>query len=435
MAVSIKSQKVGLQMATEEHTILVNKGFTEDFMNSYEDILNFVEEENIKFIRLAFFDVFGKQKNIAIMPDELKRAFTEGITFDASSIDGFGSEVRSDLFLRPDPTTMSIVPWRPLDGRVAKMFCDIEYPDGRIYEKDPRYILKQAVRKAAEFGIRVNFGAEVEFYIFKRDENGDKTRIPQDDASYMDIAPADHGENIRRDISFALVDMGIRPEASHHEMGPGQNEVDFRYSDALTAADNTATFKWVVKSIANSDGVWADFSPKPLADQPGNGMHINFSVESQDGLDHSPAFMAGIMDHIREITLFLNPIRESYERLGEMKAPAYVSWSEQNRSQLIRIPATRSGIKRMELRSPDPMCNPYLAYALLIYAGLDGIERKLQPMQPLDINLFQASPEVIDTLKRLPQSFAEAVQLAESSEFVKRVLPEDYLRSYAEQAL
>ncbi len=399
-------------------------------MNSYEEILGFVEEENVKFIRLAFFDVYGVQKNIAIMPDELKRAFTEGVSFDASSISGFGEEERSDLFLRPDPTTMSIIPWRPIDGRVARMFCDIEYPNGKLFERDSRYILKKAVEKAREKGISVNFGAEVEFYIFKLDENGNKTYIPQDNAGYMDIAPEDNGENIRRDISFALVEMGIRPEASHHECGPGQNEVDFRYSDAMTAADNTSTFKWVVKSIANSDGFWADFSPKPLADQAGNGMHINISVDAEDGQDHTDAFMAGILQHVQEMTLFLNPVRESYERLGDMKAPGYVSWSEQNRSQLIRIPASHSGRRRIELRSPDPMTNPYLAYALLIYAGLDGIEKQLKPAPALDINLFHAKPEVTEQLKRLPQSLDEAIQYAEGSDFIKAVLPENYLKSY-----
>ena len=405
--------------------------FEVEKMNSYEDVLEFVEEENVKFIRLAFFDVFGVQKNIAIMPDELKRAFTEGVSIDASSIAGFGAEVHSDLFLRPDPTTLSIVPWRPIDGRVAKMYCDIEYPDGTLFKRDSRWFLKQAVRQAEDKGFSINFGTEVEFYIFKLDDAGNKTMIPQDNASYMDIAPEDHGENIRRDISFALVDMGIRPEASHHEMGPGQNEVDFRYADPLTAADNASIFKWVVKSVAASDGVWADFSPKPLPNKPGNGMHINISVEARDGKDYTEAFMAGIMEHIREITLFLNPKRESYERLGDMKAPKYVSWSEQNRSQLIRIPATRSKLRRIELRSPDPMANPYLAFALLIYAGLDGIERGLKPMEPLDVNLFKADSTITDKLKRLPQSIDEAIAYAAGSDFVKELLPEGYLEAYS----
>ena len=409
--------------------------FEVEKMNSYEDVLEFVEEENVKFIRLAFFDVFGVQKNIAIMPDELKRAFTEGVSIDASSVAGFGAEVHSDLFLRPDPTTLSIVPWRPIDGRVAKMYCDIEYPDGTLFKRDSRWFLKQAVRQAEEKGFSINFGTEVEFYIFKLDDAGNKTMIPQDNASYMDIAPEDHGENIRRDISFALVDMGIRPEASHHEMGPGQNEVDFRYADPLVAADNASTFKCVVKSIANSDGVWADFSPKPIPNKPGNGMHINISVEASDGKDYTDQFMAGILEHIREISLFLNPTRESYERLGDMKAPKFVSWSEQNRSQLIRIPATRSKLRRIELRSPDPTANPYLAFTLLIYAGIDGIDRQLQPMEPLDVNLFKADTTITDGLRRLPQSLDEAIAYAKGSDFVKMLLPEGYLAAYSGEEL
>lgn len=404
-------------------------------MQSFEDIFDYVEEENIKFIRLAFFDIFGDQKNVAIMPDELKKAFTEGVSFDASSIRGFNGEVHSDLFLRPDPTTMSIVPWRPIDGRVARMFCDIEYPDGRIFEKDVRYMLKEAVRTAREKGVSVNFGTEMEFYIFKLDEYGNRTKVPQDNATYMDVAPYDHGENIRRDISFALVDMGIHPEASHHEIGPGQNEVDFRYSDALTAADNASTFKWVVRSVAAADGVWADFTPKPLAGKPGNGMHINISIDSRDGKDLTDAFMAGILEHIREITLFLNPMEGSYERLGEMKAPKYVSWSEQNRSQLIRIPAVRSGKKRLELRSPDPMANPYLAFTLLIYAGLDGIEKALKPMDSVDCNLYTADKSTVASLEKLPESKEEAVKLAEQSAFVRKYLPAEFIDSYRVQPL
>ena len=402
-----------------------------DNMNSYEDILRFVEEENVKFIRLAFFDVYGVQKNIAVMPDELKRAFTEGVSIDASSVDGFDAEVRSDLFLRPDPTTMAIVPWRPIDGRVARMFCDIEYPDGTPFDKDARRNLRLTVEKAAKEGIHVNFGTEMEFYIFQMDENGQRTMIPQDTAGYMDIAPEDHGENIRRDISFALVDMGIHPEASHHEMGPGQNEVDFRYADPMTAADNASTFKWVVRSVAISDGLWADFSPKPIADKPGNGMHINMSVESDDGKDYTESFMAGILEHVEEMTLFLNPVEASYHRLGDMKAPRYISWSEQNRSQLIRIPATHSKLKRIELRSPDAMTNPYLAFDLLIQAGLDGIHRNLKPMKPLDVNLYKADRSITDTLRRIPDSFDEAVNAARQSDFIRQAVPEGYIEEYS----
>jgi len=402
-------------------------------MKTNEDVMELMEEENVKFIRLAFFDVFGNQKNIAIMPGELPRALKYGISIDASAIHGFSTEEKSDLFLKPDVSTVSIVPWRPVDGRVVRMFCDIRYPDGRPYEKDTRYMLKQAVKAAAEKKVRVNFGPELEFYVFRKDENGNRTTEPIDHAGYMDCEPMDRGDNIRREICFTLIDMGITPEASHHEQGPGQNEIDFRYSDAMTTADNTSTFKWAVRSICESNGLSADFSPKPLKDAPGNGMHINMSVEWEDGVDRSPAFMAGIMKYIRDITLFLDPREESYSRLGRQKAPEYVSWSEQNRSQLIRIPASEEERRRIELRSPDPSCNPYLAYTLLIYAGLSGMEENLEPAPSLDMNLFTADAAVTDGLARLPETLQAAAAVAERSEFVRKYVPEDIVRLYGKR--
>ena len=402
-------------------------------MKTNEDVMELMEEENVKFIRLAFFDVFGNQKNIAIMPGELPRALKYGISIDASAIHGFSTEEKSDLFLKPDVSTVSIVPWRPVDGRVVRMFCDICYPDGRPYEKDTRYMLKQAVKAAAEKKVSVNFGPELEFYVFRKDENGNRTTEPIDHAGYMDCEPMDRGDNIRREICFTLIDMGITPEASHHEQGPGQNEIDFRYSDAMTTADNTSTFKWAVRSICESNGLSADFSPKPLKDAPGNGMHINMSVECEDGVDRSPAFMAGIMKYIRDITLFLDPREESYSRLGRQKAPEYVSWSEQNRSQLIRIPASEEERRRIELRSPDPSCNPYLAYTLLIYAGLSGMEENLEPAPSLDMNLFTADAAVTDGLARLPETLQAAAAVAERSEFVRKYVPEDIVRLYGKR--
>lgn len=399
-------------------------------METYEEVMEYITEENVQFIRLAFFDVFGRQKNIAIMPGELKKAFTRGVTFDAAEIAGFGGEVRSDLFLRPDPTTFTIVPWRPLDAGVCMMFCDIYYPDGRLYERDTRYILKQAVSEARKRGISVDFGPEMEFYVFRLDENGERTDRPVDNAGYMDVGPEDGGENLRRDICFTLQDMGITPEASHHEAGPGQNEVDFRYSDPVSSADHITIFKWAVKNLAVSDGYAADFSPKPISGKPGNGMHFNISVDSDDGSDLTPAFMAGVLDHIKEITLFLNPVEQSYERLGQMEAPYYVSWSEQNRSQLIRIPAMAKGGKRFELRSPDPQANPYLSYAMVIYAGLDGIDRNLKLPAPLDVNLYVADSTITEGLEKLPLHRSEAVRDAGKSDFVKRILPETVLKEY-----
>lgn len=386
---------------------------------TYEDVIEFCEEQDVRFIRLSYFDIYGIQKNVSVLPSELKRAFTEGISFDASAIDGFLDEVNSDLFLYPDPNTMSILPWRSMDGSVIRMYCDIKYPDGTPFERDVRYILKKAVNKAKEMGISVNFGSEFEFYLFKQDENGENTYIPLDQAGYMDIAPLDKGENVRREICLTLSEMGIDPEVSHHEMGHGQNEIDFRYSSALQAADNAATFKWVVQAIANMQGLVADFSPKPINDQPGNGMHINMSVENHE--ESMMPFMAGILNRIEEMTLFLNPIKDSYKRLGKDKAPQYISWSYQNRNQLIRIPATHS-TSRIELRSPDCSCNIYLAYALLICAGLEGIEKKLETIPCTDVTT--------NDLKRLPQDLKEAKRKASESEWLRNILGKDVVDIY-----
>ncbi len=396
-------------------------------MYSYSEVMTFVEEEDVKFIRLAFCDMQGRQKNISIMPSELKRAFEDGVSFDSSAIAGFGDVVHSDLFLHPDPSTLSVLPWRPSNGRVVRMFCDIKYPDGRQYENDGRYILRKAVAKATDMGITCYFGSEFEFYLFNTDENGEKTDRPFDNAGYMDIAPDDKGENVRREICFTLLDMGIMPESSHHEEGPGQNEIDFRYGGAMTAANNAVTFKSVVKTIAKRNGLYADFSPKPLLPESGNGMHINVSVKSNDGIDHTDSFMAGILEHITEMTAFLNPTEESYKRLGEDKAPKYVTWSPENRSQLIRIPAAKKEYSRIELRSPDPCANPYIAYALIIYAGLDGVKRKLKAPNPVNIDLYNAPSDITDGLKGLPDTLEKARKEALNSEFIKSILPEEYL--------
>lgn len=393
-------------------------------MYSYDEVMTYCQEEDVKFIRLAFCDLTGRQKNIAIMPEELGRAFRYGISFDASAIPGFGDEVRSDLFLFPDPSTLSVLPWRSAQGQVVRMFCDIRRPDGSPFERDSRRLLKKAVEAAKEMGITCYFGAEFEFYLFRTGENGEATRIPYDNAGYMDIAPEDKGENVRREICLTLVDMGIRPEGSHHEEGPGQNEIDFRYSDALTAADNAVTFQAVVKTIAMQSGLSACFSPKPLPDQSGNGLHINMSLQGAKDQRQRDAFMAGILRHVREITAFLNPTEESYLRLGEKKAPRYVTWSPENRSQLIRIPAARGDAVRFELRSPDPGANPYIAYALLIYAGLEGIRTESSLCPPVNVNLFTAGPEVTDSLETLPASLPEALELARRSPLVARYMPE-----------
>ena len=393
--------------------------------------MQFVEQEEVKFIRLAFCDVYGKQHNVAIMPSELKRAFVFGIAIDASAIDGFGGEVRSDLLLHPDASTLIQLPWRPEQGKVVRMFCDISYPDGRVFERDTRSILKKAVADAAEKGYSFAFGAEMEFYLFKVDEHGEPTKIPYDHAGYMDIAPDDKGENIRREICLMLEQMGINPESSHHESGPGQNEIDFRYSDPLTAADNAITFNAIVRTVAAQNGLCASFSPKPLTDRDGNGMHINISTRGTGKPDPLPCVIAGILEKITEFTLFLNPSEESYRRLGHDKAPRYVTWSAENRSQLIRIPAAVGEYRRAELRSADPTANPYIAYTLLIYAGLYGIENDLFLPPASDFNIYTASAEALMSLKKLPGSMYEAAAITNASAFVKDHLPETVIAAYS----
>lgn len=390
-----------------------------------QEVFDFVKEEDVKFIRLAFCDTLGRQKNISILPSELRRAFEDGISFDASAICGFGGAEKSDLLLFPDPSTLNILPWRPSHGKVVRMFCDIRHPDGTPFARDTRAILRRAVADAKAAGITVQFGAEIEFYLFKTDENGDPTKIPFDHATYMDVAPEDKGENVRREICLTLLDMGIQPESSHHEEGPGQNEIDFRYSDAMRAADDAMNFITVVKATARQNGLYADFSPKPLENESGNGLHINMSVKCADGTDRTPAFMAGILAHIRDLTAFLNPSEASYSRFGKCKAPKFVTWSHENRSQLIRIPAAKGEYRRIELRSPDPSANPYLAYALLIWAGLDGIAKDMCPAPAVNLNLLTAPESETREFDTLPGSLAEAVALANGSALVRRVLGED----------
>ena len=398
-----------------------------------KDVIQYINEEEIKFVRLAFCDVFGRQKNISIAATELPRAFEYGIAFDASAIAGFGDETHSDLLLRPDPETLILLPWRPEQGQVVRMFCKVVYPDGRPFECDCRQLLKDTVAMARERGLEFLFGAEQEFYLFKLDEKGEPTPEPYDRAGYMDAAPEDKGENIRREICLTLEQMGIWPESAHHEEGPGQNEIDFRYSDPITAADNAMTFQAIVKTVAYRNGLYADFSPKPLEGKPGSGFHINLSVRSQDGEDHLGKVMAGVLDKVEEMTVFLNPTEGSYARFGSSKAPSYISWSRENRSQLVRVPAAMGEYRRVELRSPDSMANPYLAFALMIQAGLYGIEEKLELPAPADINLYQADGKTLSAFRRLPQNLAVARKVAADSEFIRNCLPEGIRSCYCKE--
>ena len=395
-----------------------------------EDICRMIEEEDVEFIRLQFTDMFGTLKNVAVTTSQLDRVLNNEIMFDGASIAGFAKVEQSDLFLYPDIDTFTIFPWRPQQGKVARFLCDIYYSDGTPFKGDPRYMLKRVLADAKEMGYRFDVGPECEFFLFHTDDEGNPTTITHEKAGYFDVGPLDLGENARRDMILTLEEMGFVVEASHHEDAPAQHEIDFHYDEALNMADAIMTFKMAVKTIAKRHGLYASFMPKPKTGVNGNGMHINMSVTSDDGRDLQDAFMAGILAHIREITLFLNPHTDSYQRLGEMKAPRYISWSKENRSQLIRIPAMKNGRRRIELRSPDPCANPYLCYALLIHAGLDGIRSQMEPPAPLDVNLFQAEASLTRQLDKLPQSHQEAWEMAERSEFVKRLLPGSIIKAY-----
>ncbi|MCR4759895.1 MAG: glutamine synthetase family protein [Oscillospiraceae bacterium] len=404
---------------------------------SQREAAELIESSDIKFVRLAFCDVFGVQKNISVQASELERAFLQGIAFDASSIAGFRDPSHSDLFLFPDPETMTLLPWRPSRGGVARFFCEIRNPDGSPFSADCRKFLADTEHLLAEHDLRCDVGAECEFYLFKLDENGNPTDIPIDRAGYFDIAPADCCENVRREICQTLEAMGIQPERSHHEQGPGQNEIDFRYSNALSAADNVVTFKQVVSTVAARNGLWASFSPKPIAGEAGNGFHINCSITHADiraATDESlfRSFMAGVLAHTPEMTAVLNPLAESYARLGMDKAPNRVSWSPSNRSQLIRIPASDASHQRMELRSPDASCNPYLAFALVMRAGLDGILSGMTPPPPCNENLLLCSQKIKEQYRELPSDLVAARRLAAESKFMQDVLPAHLLTAYTE---
>lgn len=398
-----------------------------------KEVIAFIEENDVKFIRLTFCDIFGNQKNISVMPSQITRVFEDGISFDAGAILGFKGIEESDLFLFPDASTLEILPWRPQTGRVIRFLCDIRYGDGRPFERDLRALLKNKLNEIKEMGFKVMAGMECEFYLFKLDDVHQPTLEPMDQGTYLDIAPKDKGENIRREICLTLEEMGIIPESSHHEQGPGQNEIDFHFDEALISCDNYMTFKWAVETIADSNHLSASFLPKPLKEKSGSGLHINLSLvkknhnafrEDEPALLHY--FIAGILHYIKEITLFLNTQRNSYERLGEYEAPMYVSWSHRNRSALIRIPDASAPYMRCEVRSPDNTCNPYLAVYLLISAGMEGIQKKMILQDETTVNLN----EIGSDLSTIPLSLEEAIDCASNSAFLKKQLPEQVLEYY-----
>ena len=412
---------------------------------SKEDILAMVEENGVKFIRLQFTDILGTLKNVAITDRQLEKALNNQCMFDGSSINGFVRVEESDMYLRPDLDTFVIFPWRPQQGKVARLICDIYMPDRAPFEGDPRYILKKAINKAEAMGYTMNVGPECEFFLFEVDNDGNPTLKTNDKGSYFDLGPIDLGENARRDMTLALEDMGFEIETSHHEVAAGQNEIDFKYADALVTADNVTTFKYVVKSIAQRHGLYATFMPKPLHGVNGSGMHVNISLikdgknafyneEDQLGLSSvAYNFIAGVLKHIKEICPITNPLVNSYKRLvPDYEAPVYIAWSAKNRSPLIRVPSARGEGTRIEFRSPDPSSNPYLVLACLLLAGLEGIKDNLEPPKCIDRNIFNLSREERkrENIENLPESLHEAIAYMQKSDLVKEALGKNTFEYY-----
>lgn len=412
---------------------------------SKEEIMKLVEEEDVEFIRLQFTDIFGTMKNVAVTSSQLEKALNNECMFDGSSIEGFVRIEESDMYLYPDLNTLEIFPWRPQQGKVARLICDVYRPNKTPFEGDPRYILKKVLQEAKEMGYTFQVGPECEFFLFHTDDNGLPTTITHEKAGYFDLAPLDLGENARRDIVLNLEDMGFIIEASHHEVAPAQHEIDFRYDEALSTADNIMTFKLAVKTIAKRHGLCATFMPKPVHGVNGSGMHTNMSL-SKDGKnlfadENDPLglsreaynFIAGIMEHIKGMTAITNPLVNSYKRLVPgFEAPVYIAWSATNRSPLIRIPAGRGESTRVELRSPDPSCNPYLTLAVCLAAGLDGIKRNLSPQKAVDYNIFHMTDEERQKagIQCLPGTLLEAIEALEQDEFIKNVLGEHVASNY-----
>ena len=415
-------------------------------MTSSEDILKKIKEKDVRFIRLQFVDIQGIVKNVAIPVSQIEKAMGQGISFDGSSVEGFVRIEESDMVLRPDLNTFQLLPWRHNGGSVARMICDVQQPDGKPFHGDPRYVLRQAIEDAASMGFEMNTGPELEFFLFEKKE-GRATTIPHDNAGYFDFGPVDLAENIRREIVIALEGMGFEIEASHHEVASGQHEIDFKYGDALTTADNVLTFKYVTRTIANNMGLHATFMPKPLFGENGSGMHTNISLfkdgknafynpDAKYGVsDTLRYFIGGVLKHINAITAVTNPTVNSYKRLVPgYEAPVYISWSGANRSSLIRIPAARGSSTRIELRSPDPSCNPYLSFAAILTAGLDGIRNQIDPGEPVSDNIYEmdAKERKDRNIGSLPGTLRDALNELEQDEVIINALgshvSNDFLR-------
>lgn len=411
-----------------------------------DNIIQIVHDNDIKFIRMQFTDVFGQLKNVTITDNQLEKALDNQLMFDGSSIEGFARINESDQYLHPDLDSFAIFPWQSEDGKMARLICDIYQPDGTPFGGAPRGVLRRILNKAKEMGFTAfNIGPECEFFLFKMNEQGKPTTSTNDEAGYFDLGPLDQGEKVRRNICLALEQMKFEVEASHHEVAAGQHEIDFKYSDALDSADKIMTFKLAVKVMAQKAGLHATFMPKPLFGKAGSGMHINMSLfkggknvfydeNDERGLSKEAySFMAGIMKHIDGITAITNPLVNSYKRLVPgYEAPCYIAWSTVNRSALIRIPAARGNSTRIELRSPDSACNPYLALAVCLAAGLDGIEKELKPKQEITKDIFAMSTEerMACGIKELPSSLSEALSALEADELLCNVLGDHIVSSY-----
>ena len=405
-----------------------------------DQIIQLCKEQDVEFIRLQFIDVLGIPKNVAVTSSQLEKVLTDGMMFDGSSIEGFARIEESDMYLKPDLDTFVIYPWRPQTGKVARFICDVYTPAGEPFDGDPRGILKKQMEEAKKLGYEFNVGNECEFFLFQTDENGRPTTKTNDEAGYFDLDPVDMGTDARRDICLTLEQMGFEIEASHHEVAEGQHEIDFKYADALTTADNVVTFRLAVKTIAKKYGLHATFIPKPIFGINGSGMHTNMSLFDKDGKnvffdptgdlqlsDKAYSFIAGVLKHVAGITAITNPLVNSYKRLVPgYEAPCYIAWSASNRTDIIRIPASRGAGTRVELRSPDPSTNPYLCLACCLAAGLDGIKNNLPAPASVDVNLFKSTQEERDALgvKNLPGSLYEALKTMEEDGLVKEVLGE-----------
>ena len=412
---------------------------------SKEEIIRKVKEEEIRFIRLQFTDIFGQLKNVTVPASQIKKAVNGQIMFDGSSIEGYTRIEESDQYLRPDLDTFVVLPWNQEYGKCARLICDVCNPDGTPFSGDPRGVLRSVLRTAQEMGFTFNVGPECEFFLFKTDEHGRPTTETNDEVGYFDQGPLDTAALTRQKICLALEEMGFEIEASHHENAAGQHEIDFKYADALTAADNIMTFKLAVKTLAQKDHLHATFMPKPLFGVAGNGMHINMSL-FRDGKNAfcDPAdprglstvayqFIAGVLAHVPALCALTNPLVNSYKRLVPgYEAPCYISWSTGNRSALIRVPSPRGTSTRIELRNPDPSCNPYLALAACLAAGLDGIRRNLTPPEEISENIYELSPAArrAKGVKNLPASLSGAIDALRDDELICTVLGTHALLQY-----